>query len=153
MSKTTPRNRRLFPILAILVSAALSCGDAADDAKARATSPLVPAAEFSGRTLDDGRIQITAIIPDRHHAYLDSGDEGNLIPIFFQWDGPAPEKVTAPPGERDEDVKARVLRGQGVFVFEPGAAGTPEGVKVQSQVCDEDKGICYRPLWQDVSLK
>lgn len=157
MTTSNRRNRRLFPIFAILLSTAVlaaTCGDgSADETKSRATAPLVPAAEFTGRTLDDGRIQITAVVPDRHHAYLNSGDDGNLIPIFFQWDGPAPEPVTTPPGERDEDVKATVLRGQGVFVFQPGADGAPEGVKVQSQVCDEDKGICYRPLWQDVSLK
>lgn len=117
----------------------------------------VPAAAFAARVLGDGQVEINVNVPSRHHAYLDAGEYGNLIPLAFDWQGLTPEpKITAAPtGEHDEEVKARVLRGNGRFVFQfapPAPDLQGRTIKVRSQICDEDKGICYRPTWTDVSL-
>ncbi|MCR9144662.1 MAG: protein-disulfide reductase DsbD N-terminal domain-containing protein [bacterium] len=151
------------PLAALLLATLIAMGaatcDDAPESRASAGGPGdVPAALISGRTLDDGRAAINVDVPSRHHAYLDAGKHGNLIPIGFDWQGlsPEPEQVTAPVGERDEDVQAQVLRGSGTYVFKAGGENAPpfagRSLRVRSQICDEDKGICYRPTWTDVKL-
>jgi len=87
-------------------------------------------------------IQLEVLVPPGHHAYLDAGKEGNLIPVSFRWDGSAPNLTLAPLGEFDEQVRATVLRGRGQWQFEKGAA---TAVTVRSQICDEKIGLCYPP--------
>lgn len=154
--------RRGFAALALtgLLGAALLATAACDgESKAGARGPGdVPAAAISGRVLENGQAEIRVDVPSRHHAYLDAGEFGNLIPVGFDWQGlsPEPQAVSAPEGVRDDEVKAQVLRGQGSFVFAAGGEGAPEfagrSLRVRSQICDEDKGICYRPTWTDVTL-
>lgn len=145
----------------LLLSGMILSGCDGDSPRAGAGAPGdVPAAAISGRVLENGHAEINVQVPSRHHAYLDAGEHGNLIPIGFDWQGltPEPATVQAPTGEHDDEVKAQVLRGNGIFVFESGAenAAAPalagRTLKVRSQICDEDKGICYRPTWTEVSL-
>lgn len=155
-----PETRLLSALtLAALLVLGAACGD---DPGAPASSGFndVPDVTLSGRILTDRQqIEIEVAVPNRHHAYLDSGIHENLIPIAFEWQGePAPELATAPSGEQDDEVKARVLRGTGRFVFAAGAdqiaalQGANPAVRVRSQICDEDKGICYRPTWNALKL-
>lgn len=102
--------------------------------------------------LQGGKLQVQFQVPSRHHAYLDEGREGNLIPISFDWQGwsekDAPLKaVQLPPGEPDADSGARVLRGEGTFVFEPRHTPPQTDFRVRVQICEEVKGVCYRPTW------
>ena len=152
-------NRKSYQITATICFVLLTLGTAACDQGAAGSGGPgdIPEATFSARALPDGSLEIQAQIPPRHHAYLDAGDHGNLIPIAFDWQGlePAPEKVSTPAGVRDDAVGAQVLRDGGRFVFKAGADAEDlngKTVKVRSQICDEDKGICYRPTWTDVRI-
>jgi hypothetical protein len=139
-------------LLAVLL---LLPGASCEDPGRASAGGEVPEAGFHGRILPDGQtIEIVASIPPRHHAYLDAGDEGNLIPIGFDWQDLTPEPValSMPTGERDEDVKARVLRGDGRFQFQHSTVSPGVQVRVRSQICDEDRGVCYRPTWNEVEL-
>ncbi|MEQ9367074.1 MAG: hypothetical protein RIF32_22760 [Leptospirales bacterium] len=154
--------RTATPVLAgLLALATIAAGCDGDASKSRAGAGGpgdVPTAAVSAQVNPDGRASIRIDVPSRHHAYLDAGEHGNLIPIGFDWQGltPEPKTVQAPAGEHDEEVKAQVLRGSGTFVFEGGSEQAPtfagRSLRVRSQICDEDKGICYRPTWTEVSL-
>lgn len=118
----------------------------------------LPQPSFSA-AISDGRLNVTITVPDRHHAYLDSGREGNLIPVTFDWkswtgEGLAePEPAGRPEGVIDEESGARILRGKGVFSFNLPAdqAKQLKNFRVRVQICDEVKGVCYRPAWYDVT--
>lgn len=103
-----------------------------------ATKPAVKVKALS--TKDS--ILVELLIPEAHHAYLDAGKEGNLIPVSFRWEGGSPALSLAPMGEFDEKVHAKVLRRQGQWKFEK---GTATAVTVRSQICDEKIGLCYPP--------
>ena len=119
-----------------------------------------PHAQFVAQQAGPDQIQITVEIPPGHHAYLDSGDRGNLVPISFDWSavseilpaGPTMEHM--PDGARDEDVGARVVRGQSRFVFHVPDAQALQGTRIQvtSQICDEEIGLCYRPEQNDLTI-
>ncbi len=114
-----------------------------------------PEASLHGNILPSGEIAVEIAIPDGHHAYLDSGREGNLIPVSFVWDLPAgaPPKVKlAPIGEKDAESGASVLRGSGRWVFTPAAKNATGSVKIRSQICDEIKGICFPPRTERLEL-
>ncbi|EHQ04691.1 protein-disulfide reductase DsbD family protein [Leptonema illini] len=142
---------RIISLLSTLL-AAVSCS----------RSQGVPEPSLSA-AIANGKLNVTVTVPDRHHAYLDGGREGNLIPVTFDWkawtaDGLAePKPAAQPEGVIDEESGARILRGQGVFAFElpADAAETKKAgdanFRVRVQICDEVKGICYRPAWHDVS--
>lgn len=116
-----------------------------------------PQARISARLLATGEAAVTVTIPPRHHAYLNSGDSGSLIPVKFDWGAAAAavEPTESPRGERDETVKALVLRGEGQFRFaiRDSAIRPGQAFRVQSQICNEERGVCYRPVWQDVVLQ
>ncbi len=105
-------------------------------------------------------VEIT--IPPAHHAYLDSGKEGNLIPIGFSWkslnrDGSIkgkPMLIKKPVGEFDTKVEATVLRGTGNFVFTHQGNSWPTGkfFKVLTQICNEKTGQCYPPSNNSVKI-
>ncbi len=165
----TESGTRVFPVpalraaltglmLAALLGLSAGCND---DSSAPASSGFndVPDVTLTGRVLADRQqIEIEVDVPSRHHAYLDSGKYENLIPIAFDWQAGSPELTTAPAGEQDDDVNAKVLRGKGRFVFAVQAdqiaalTDASPAVRVRSQICDEDKGICYRPTWNELKL-
>ncbi len=114
------------------------------------------------KLLSESQMEILVQIPPKHHAYLDRGDEKNYIPITFDWsshieNGTLDEKpvlVKKPTGERNDEAGATVLRGRGNFVFESEnfAKLQNKRLKVRTQICDEIKGICYRPEWKKVHI-
>ncbi len=96
------------------------------------------------------------------HVYLDKGALGNLIPISFDWGSlikkgvlkQEPQIVSAPAGVYAEEVQAKVLRGQGRFLFQGENLAKAAGheLRVQTQICNEALGICYRPRWESLRV-
>lgn len=143
-------------IPSVLLSASLSlavlyCGPDSEP------KPDRPEAALSGSILPDGRISIEVSVPDKHHAYLDAGREGHLIPVSFTWNLPgqnaAPTAQIKPTGELYEEAGARVLRGHGHWVFQPTGPVDEGEVKIRTQICDEIKGICFPPRTEPLTLK
>jgi hypothetical protein len=154
----TPR-RRIFwreittGILAAAIALNLSCQEKGGEGHPGSGDRPRPqiSSEISGDTI---RFSIT--VPENHHAYLDKGSEGNLIPVTFDWGGmKEPGPVFVPIGTRDERVRATVLRGSGDFLFRSPNAMEYSGKKVRvlTQICDDIQGICYRPEYSDIFLK
>ena len=94
--------------------------------------------------------------PVGHHAYLDTGKEGVLLPVeislsALEQAGIRVRSVAKPKGEWDEHYGATVLRREGIFRYQltarPAAkVGTAEyAIEVQSQVCNDATGACYFP--------
>ena len=120
--------------------------------------PEIPEARIEGK-IDGDLVRISVRIPEQHHAYLDKGKDGRLIPISFDWENTAdqpaaPKLQSIPKGNFDDIVEATVLRGDGEFVFEVKKASGFAGkvIKVKSQICNEVKGVCYRPKIENVVL-
>lgn len=136
--------------------ALLSAGLTLPGCKPERARPEAPHPEVTARVLGETGLEVLVAVPPGHHAYLDRGDMEVLIPISFDWalTGANPALSTRPNGERDETVGATVLRGAGRFVFESAAPETLRGkiVRVQSQICNEEKGVCYRPTVQEIEL-
>ena len=118
-------------------------------------------------TLDQngvGRFQIGVELPPDHHGYLDSGDDGLLIPFAFafapleEW-GARVAVLSRPAGERDDDVRATVFRGRGEFAFRletDGATLTGERAApatLRYQICNDLTNICYPPRTTGIPLK
>jgi hypothetical protein len=115
--------------------------------------------------INENKINIIINIPLNHHAYLDKGEEGNLIPISFDWSDFIQKKIftdepiliSKPNGIYDKEVKATVLRGEGKFEFQLPEIVQPKDLKnnllkVKIQICNEISGICYRPKIYEVRL-
>ena len=106
-------------------------------------------------------LRIVVEIPPNHHGYLDTGDEGFFIPLSFTFPGLAEQgvqvvMVSHPAGERDEVVRATVIRGSGEFVFRLEATHTAVTVtetlplRLRYQICNDVTKICYPP--QEVTV-
>ncbi len=125
--------------------------------------PLVPQATISATMADKNVLEVRIQIPAGHHAYLNRGDENNLIPVEFFWDdllakkllSTPPRKLSVPAGERDEEFKAQVLRNEGVYTFQLPADRSLKGeaLRIRYQICNEAKGICYRPTNANVLIR
>jgi len=109
-------------------------------------------------------ITVRVAPPAGHHAYLDAGKEGVLLPIEIDLStvrqaGIRVRAVSAPKGKWDEQYGATVLRGEGAFRYELTAlpvakAGTTEyAIEVQSQACDDATGACYFPQTDTLPVK
>lgn len=110
-----------------------------------------------------GSFQIGVEVPPDHHGYLDKGDDGLLIPFAFTF-APLEEQgarvavLSRPPGERDDDVRATVLRGSGTFAFrlETGGATWSMDSAVPAtlhyQICNDLTNICYPPRTTEIPL-
>ena len=105
------------------------------------------------RSPEELTFRIAVEVPTGHHGYIDRGDDGFLIPFTFSFPGleetgVVVEMTAAPPGVRDDKVRAQVLRGGGDFAFrlapapQPGASAT---ALLRYQVCNDVTGICYPP--------
>ncbi|HQI21262.1 MAG TPA: protein-disulfide reductase DsbD family protein [Leptospiraceae bacterium] len=149
-------NRIVFFALICSLFALFSCRD---------EKQAVPEKETHQTTVTAGakgdRLTIAVSVPAGHHAYLDSGKEGVLIPISIDWKEAiakkfiqaTPRSVAIPDGVQDEQMGARVLRGKGDFVYEARFDKLEDQtIKVRSQICDDVKGICYRPTTQDIPV-
>ncbi len=133
-------------------------------AQLQTTSPLAPPdvrawsepseQDASGTTV----AHITVEIPTDHHGYLDSGDEGLLIPLAFTFDNPGinAQEIARPTGERDEQAHATVLRGQGEFAFQlafTGPISDAPHANLRYQICNDVTNICYPPRTVQVPLQ
>ena len=117
-------------------------------------------------TLDQsgvGSFQIGVEVPPDHHGYLDKGDDGLLIPFAFTFasleaQGARVAVLSRPPGERDDDVRATVLRGSGEFAFRLDTAGATLSVDgavpatLRYQICNDITNICYPPRTTEIPL-
>ncbi len=133
-----------IPILVLVLP---GCGSDAPD-------PAVQQLKLGGA--DAQTIRIAVQVPADHHGYLDAGDEGFLIPFAFTFPplesrGARVVAVSAPPGKRDEKVRATVLRGTGEFEFrvETDALSGPESDEVYAslryQICNDITNNCFPP--------
>ncbi len=108
-------------------------------------------------------LRIAVLIPQNHHGYLDTGDEGLFIPLTFAF--PSLEEQGAhvvmqahPVGERDELVHATVLRGSGEFTFRIEAAQAISlpvdslPLTFRYQICNDVTKLCYPPQELTVPL-
>ena len=117
------------------------------------------------------KFHIAVQIPPNHHAYLDKGDDGLLIPLTFTFTlleqrGTRVVMRARPRGKRDEKFQATVLRGKGTFGFELQA--TQDTLPRDSvltatllyvlpatllyQICNDVTEICYPPEEIEVPL-
>ncbi len=111
------------------------------------------------KSVENQFIHIQIHVPQDHHAYLDKGKEGNLVPIQFNWkDFPEePKMIKSPDGIFDEDTGAKVLKNTGIYTFEFSESSRLMNIKdkkltVRIQICNEVTGICYRPQNVDVNF-
>jgi len=110
--------------------------------------------------IENNKIKVIVQIPSDHHAYLDKGKDGMLIPITFDWSDlftNEPQIISKPEGVFDKDVQATVLRNEGIFEFLLPENISKENItnkilKVRVQICNETTGICYRPKIYEVRL-
>ena len=105
------------------------------------------------RRADAVSLRISVEVPSEHHGYLDKGDDGFLIPFTFSFPGLEAtgvrvEMTDAPPGVRDDQVRAQVLRGRGEFAFRLAPApdpGSEAAALLRYQICDDVTQRCYPP--------
>lgn len=101
-------------------------------------------------------VRIAVQIPENHHGYLDTGDEGFYIPLALSF--PTLEAVgvnirllSQPQGVRDETAHATVLRGYGEFSFRLEMPTTalqidqPLPLLLHYQICNDVTKLCYPP--------
>lgn len=100
-------------------------------------------------------------VPRYHHAYLDKGDEGILIPLSFDFSrvesaGYKVSTISKPKGDYDKEVKAKVLRGIGDFQFSirqvKGEKFITPPIKAISQICNDNTKRCYFPKTDSIPL-
>lgn len=130
----------------LITATAYSCSDGEGSG---VPSPTISA------NLAGSQLNVEVSVPAGHHAYLDSGKEGNLIPVTFDFTnlGTELKEVSRPQGTVEEISGAKILKGNGVFVFESESSlDSDSSFRVRTQICDDTSGICYRPQWHDVSL-
>jgi hypothetical protein len=134
----------LWIVISVFVSVFVLCKE---------SKPGIPEATILSK-IQGQEIQINIGIPSNHHAYLDSGDEGVLLPIEFDWASfkEKPVLKAAPGGVRDETAKAMVLRDIGQFLFESKESASGKNIRVRIQICDDVKGLCYPPRFSEVTL-
>ncbi len=150
--------KNLLLIILMTAFAAISCGKSTEQ-----TKPAIPSARISATSnQDEGKVIFNVVVPGGHHAYLNRGTEENLIPVSFFWDdlvqsgilSGEPALVSKPQGVYDKEFEAQVLRGQGQFEFKIPSVSKLIGktLRVRSQVCDETRGICYRPVTENILI-
>lgn len=124
--------------------------------RSRVARPSVGAQVVAGSvawSTQDLSFRISVEVPEGHHAYIDKGDDGFLIPFSFSFPGLeeagiAVEMTSAPLGVRDPRVRAQVLRGQADFSFRLVPAPQPPAgatAGLRYQICNDVSGICYPP--------
>lgn len=105
---------------------------------------------------ESGTLSVRIVVPAGHHAYLDAGKDGGYLPIdislsAIEQAGIKVRRLSAPQGARDEQYRAAVLRGEGVFKYAltvPSAFNAGNGdysITVGNQICNDASGSCYFP--------
>ncbi len=152
--ESLPRPTPIRAVICLMVGAGLW---PAETVEAQAGRPSVVAEVVAGslaQSAEELSFQIAVEVPAGHHGYVDKGDDGFLIPFSFSFPGleeaaVVVEMTSAPPGVRDDKVRAQVLRGRGNFAFQlvpappPGADAT---AGLRYQICNDVTGICYPPM-------
>lgn len=98
---------------------------------------------------------VRVVVPQDHHVYLDRGDDDLYIPVEFEFtdivnNGYNIETVEIPEGEREEKVKATVLRGENRYRFAIEAAGASPSsntlqINLRYQICNDINNVCFMP--------
>jgi len=143
-------------------------------ASAQAQLPDETESPSATASIEPARLQLEAgkavnfavkiVPPPGHHAYLDAGKDGALLPIEINLDALRQAGLQAlpagkPKGTWDEQIGATVLRGEGTFRYQLTArpevkAGTRNFViTVRSQVCNDTNGACYFPHVETLHLQ
>lgn len=100
-------------------------------------------------------------MPKNHHAYLDKGKRGILIPLNFDFSGVESAGYKIAPFAKpkriyDNEVNAMVLRGTGEFKFsihrEKGKEFIIPPIKARSQICNDTTKTCYFPRTDHIPL-
>ena len=151
--KSLPRPTPIRAVICLMVGAVLWPADAVE-AQAGRPSVVTEVVEGSlARSTEELSFRIAVQVPAGHHGYIDKGDDGFLIPFSFSFPGlegtdVVVEMTSAPPGVRDDKVRAQVLRGHGVFAFRlaPAPQLTADATAgLRYQICSDVTGICYPP--------
>lgn len=112
-----------------------------------------------------GTFRILVRLPPSHHGYLNRGDSGFLIPLTFTFTelekhGVTVSMVSGPSGQRDETVRAVLVRERAEFVFRVQAAkgrvpasGSLTRAWLDYQICDERVNICYPPRRLEIPVR
>lgn len=129
----------------------------------------IPKAGLTATVVDNqqwpAQFNISLDVPADHHAYLNAGDDNIYIPVAIDpkhalaSEGLAIDKLEAPAGVYDAEVKAQVLRGLGDFKLwlrpDNTAGATPKAklaLSVSYQLCNEITHVCFRPQTGSVEL-
>ena len=152
-----PPTRTLLPLLFAAIILTMEAGKAqVPGSRTGPRRPSVAAQVVPGslvRRPDALLFRVSVEVPGQHHGYLDKGDDGFFIPFSFAFpdlDGTevGVEMTFAPPGTRDDRVRAQVLRGRDEFGFElvpvPGP-GTGVTAMLRYQICNDVTDRCYPP--------
>lgn len=103
-----------------------------------------------------GKINITVIVPEDHHAYIDRGKEGVLLPVEADFSaleraGIRVVQISKPEGVWDDKAEATTFRDNGIFEYraEPTPAAeigeTEYTINLRVQICNDITGTCYFP--------
>jgi|GEM_PF-262678 len=111
---------------------------------------------------DNFRLEITVVIPERHHGYLDAGEEGFLIPVTFDFSrleeaGLSFDLAEKPEGSLDAELKANSFHGEGRFVFQGSVSDTAKDgplpdFKIRFQLCNDETKQCFAPAETNLAI-
>ena len=143
--------------IAVLLVIVILAGACKEDKK---TDRGIPSAAITASAVAD-QITVEVKIPEGHHAYLNEGPHGNLIPVAFDWKSAVesgklasePVMKKSPAGETESLTGALVLKGTGDFIFDSPTSPVGINLRVRTQICNETSGTCYRPEWQQVTVQ
>ncbi|MCB1173030.1 MAG: hypothetical protein KDK39_05680 [Leptospiraceae bacterium] len=123
----------------------------------------LPAVQIEATVMPPNNLAFQINIPAGHHAYLNSGKENNFIPISFDWQAlitkgildAAPKSIQSPAGDLDTENQVHVLRGSVSYLFHSSANDKLKGesIAIESQLCNDQSGVCYRPAKQNITIE
>ena len=159
-------NARPFPgsmkrVFLVLILMSFACKKEGPLSLEPTESELDPHVASSEMVLTKTGALLRVHVPANHHAYLDKGPSGAFIPVSVDWESlvktgaisKAPALLRGPAGTLDAESGAKVLRGTGEFEYTGSLAElSGQSVQVRTQICDDLKGICYRPKTQTVTI-
>ena len=127
----------------------------------RGGASLQPRETIDAITTGADGLEIRIKVPANHHAYLDSGKSGFLIPVTFLWDElkkqggikTTPKLELAPTGVYEKEFEATVLRGAGIYKFSGPRWPRGKTFRVKSQICNDISKVCYKPAIQEIKIQ
>ena len=154
--KSLPRTTPTGAFICLMLGAVLWPAETVEAQTRGHRRPPVRAEIVAGslaQSTEEMSFRIAVEVPAGHHGYLDKGDDGFLIPFSFSYPGleetgVVVEMTSAPPGVRDDRIRAQVLRGRADFAFRLVPAprsGAGATARLRYQICSDVTGICYPP--------